>query len=130
MLHRLMGWPVLAVTHGVVREDEDGRQLHQGREADGRPGIVAKDEKGGAKGSELGQRETVNNRSHRVFADPEMEVLPSRPTDLEISGIRQGGLVGWSEISRSPEEPRDVLRQHVQHLARSFTPGNALGVSW
>ena len=44
VLHGLMGWAVLAVAHGVVRENEEGRQLHQGRQPDGRARVVAEDE--------------------------------------------------------------------------------------
>ena len=72
-----------------------------------RPRIIAKDEKGSTKGSELGEGESVNDGSHGVFVDPEMEILPLWATGLDIFGtlINQDGLVGWSEISRPPEEP-------------------------
>ena len=42
--------------------------------------------------------------------------------------IRQGGLVRRSKIRRASEEPGNVLREHVQHLARGFPPGDALRV--
>ena len=48
LLDGLMGRAILAVAHRVVREDEDGRQLHQRRQPDRGPRVVAEDEEGGA----------------------------------------------------------------------------------
>src|SRR5262249_13848604 len=55
---------------------------------------------------------------------------PTVVLSLEISGASkgQGGLVRWSKISRAAEEPRDVLGEHIQCLARSVAPGNSLCV--
>ena len=55
MLDRLVGRAVLAVPHGVMREHEDRRQLHQGGESDRRPRVVAEDEERRAEGPHLGQ---------------------------------------------------------------------------
>ena len=57
MLDRLMRGSILAVAHGVVGEDEDGRQLHEGGEANGRPRVVAEYEEGRAEGA-AASRET------------------------------------------------------------------------
>ena len=74
LLDRLMRRSILAVAHGVMGEDEDGRQLHEGGEPNGRPGIVAEDEEGRAEGPQLGQRQAVHDRRHGVLADAEMEI--------------------------------------------------------
>ena len=63
LLDRLVRRAVLAVAHGVVREDEDGRQLHQGREPDGRPRVVAEDEEGRAERPQLRERQAVHDRA-------------------------------------------------------------------
>jgi hypothetical protein len=60
-----------------------------------------------------------------------MQVLPAQAVGLEVSGtlVCQGRFVGRTEIRRSPKEPGDVLRKHVEHFARGFPPGDALWVS-
>jgi len=100
LLDRLMRRSVLAVAHGVVGEDEDGRQLHDGGQPDGRPGIVAEDEKGCPEGAQLRQRQPVDDRRHGVLADAEMEVSACRARSFEISGAGefQGRLVRRSKI--------------------------------
>ncbi len=130
MLHRLVGRAVLTVTHGVVREDEESGQLHQGREAHGRARVVTEDEERRAEGTDLGQREPVHDRGHRVLADAEMQVLPAWVVGLEASRarVRQGGLVRRPQIRRAPEKPGDVLREHVEHGSRGLSPGEALRV--
>src|SRR5262249_40915792 len=45
--------PSSPITHGVVCKDENGRQLHKGRETDGWSCIVAKDEKVASKARSL-----------------------------------------------------------------------------
>ena len=59
-----------------------------------------------------------------------MQISPIRSIGLEISRAFKikRGLVRRPEISGSAEEPRNVLREHIQHLARSFAPGDALSV--
>jgi hypothetical protein len=129
LLHRLMGRPILAVAHGVMGEDHDGRQLHQGREADGGPRVVAEDEEGRAEGPELRQRHAVHGGRHGMLADAEMQVAPLRLAGLEIAraGEFQGRLVRGAEIGRAAEEPGNVLGQHVQHLTRGVASGDPLG---
>src|ERR1700741_1792982 len=59
-----------------------------------------------------------------------MQVLAAGAPGLEVSGAlgRKGRLVGGAEIRRAAEEPRDVLREHVEHLARRVAAGDALGI--
>src|SRR6266508_4939331 len=65
-----------------------------------------------------------------MFADAEMQIPAARSSRLEVSGPleREGGLVGWAEIRRSAQQPRDVLRKHVEHFARSIPSGDAFGI--
>src|SRR6266704_2776302 len=42
--------------------------------------------------------------------------------------VRKGGPVRRSEIRRTAEEPGDVLREHVEHLARGVPAGHALRI--
>src|SRR4030095_11316914 len=100
MLHGLMGWAVFAITHGVVREDKAGRELHQRREADRWPRVVAEDEEGRPESAELRQGEPVHNGGHGMLADAEMQVFPCRVIGREVSRtlVRQRRLVRRSQI--------------------------------
>src|SRR5664280_562572 len=102
--------PVFAVTHGVVREDEDGRQFHQGGEPDRSAGIIAEDEEGGAESAQLRERHSVHDRGHGVLANAEVHVLASGCFGLQVARAweGEGGLIGWREIARTSEEPGDV----------------------
>ena len=75
LLDRLVRGPVLAVAHRVVGEDEQRRELHQRREPDRRPRVVAEDEEGRAEGPQLRERHAVHRGRHRVLADAEVQVL-------------------------------------------------------
>src|SRR5262249_37372257 len=65
-----------------------------------------------------------------MLADSKMQILPTRALSLEISraGKCESGLVRGSKVRGAAEEPRDVLREHIQSLARSVPSSNALGV--
>ena len=79
--------PILAITHGVMGEHEDGRNLHERGEADRRPGIVAEDEERRAEGAQFRQRQTVDDCRHRMLANAEMKIAASRSFGFEVSGI-------------------------------------------
>src|SRR5215471_11814024 len=123
-----MGWTVLSVAHRVVREHVENRQLHYCRKPNSRPGVVAEDKKGGAKRAELRERQSVHNRTHRVLADAKVQVLAIRRIPLKTSGTGQSGLVGRTKISGATEQPRDVLREDVQHLSRCLASSHSLRV--
>ena len=61
---------------------------------------------------------------------PKCRFLPPGVSGLEIAGalVGQGGLVRRAEIRRAAEEPGDVLREHVQHLAGCLAPRDAFRV--
>ena len=125
-----MRWPILAVAHGVVREDEDRGELHHRRQPDGGARVVAEDEERRPERPELRQREPVHGGGHRVLADAEVQVLSGGTPGLEVPGplVGQGGPVRRCEIRRPAEEPGNVLSEHVEHLARRVPPGHALRI--
>ena len=130
LFHRLMRWAVLAIAHGVVGENENGWQLHQGREPDGRLGVIAEDEECRSERPQLRQRKSVHRRRHGVFADAIMQILSAVIAGLEISGtfVFQRGPVRGAEVRRAADQPGNILRQHIQHLAGSIAPGDAFRV--
>ena len=109
MLHGLVSRSIFSVTHRIVSEHEDRRQFHQGREPDRRPLVVAEDEERRAVRPDLREGQPVQDGAHRVFADAEVQILPSRAIRLEMAGafIGQQRLVRWSEVGRSAQEPRE-----------------------
>src|SRR5215510_3473129 len=100
MLDGLMGRAVFAIAHRVVREDKDGRELHQRREPHRWPRVVAEDEEGRAERAELRQGEPVHNGGHGMLTDAEMQVFPCWVIGLEVSRtlICQRRLVRRSKI--------------------------------
>src|SRR5262245_8014956 len=100
MLHWLMGRAVFAIPHRVVREEKEGRELHQRREPDGWPRIIAEDEEGRAESAELREGEPIHNGGHGMLADAEMQVFPCRVSGLEVSRalVRQRRLVRGPKI--------------------------------
>src|SRR5664280_1594303 len=92
--------PVFAVAHGVVREDEDGGQFHQGGEPDCSAGIIAEDEEGGTESAQLRKRHSVHDRGHGVLTNAEVHVLASGCFGLQVARAweGEGDLIGWRKI--------------------------------
>ena len=130
VFYRLVSRAVLSVAHGVMSEHENGGQFHQRRQTDGRPEVIAEDKECRAEGPELGEGDPVHNRSHGVLPDAIVKVLPARGISLEISGALKGqeSLVRWPQVGRASEEPANILREHIEHFARGFSPRHALRV--
>src|SRR6201993_4520850 len=65
-----------------------------------------------------------------MFANAEVQVLAFRSVRLEVSGarIRQGSFVRRTQIGGATQEPRNVLRQHVQRFARGVATGDTFRV--
>src|SRR5215471_9030450 len=105
MLDGLMGRAVFAITHRVVREDKDSRELHQRREPDRWPRVIAKDEESRTESAQLRQREPVHNGGHRMLADAEMQVFPCWVIGLEVARalVCQRRLVRCSNDSGTTE---------------------------
>ena len=86
LLDRLMRRSIFAIAHGIVRENENGRQLHERGEPNGRSGIVAEDEERRSEGPQLRKRQAVDDRRHRVLADAEMNIAAIRRAGFEFPG--------------------------------------------
>src|SRR5882724_5324066 len=114
-----MGRTVFAIAHGVMRKDKERGQLHERGQANCWSRVVAEYEEGRAKRPQLGQGHSVDGRGHGVLADSIVQVLSPIVVRLEISstGISQSRFVRWAEISRTTQEPGNILRQHVQRFA-------------
>src|SRR6267154_953615 len=102
MLYRLVSRPVFSIAHRVVREHENGGQFHQRRQPDRRPRVVAEDEERRAVWSYLRAREPIQDGSHGVLTDAEVQVLSARVAGLKMPGplISQKRFIRWAEIAR------------------------------
>src|SRR4029453_8363115 len=111
MLYWLMGRTVFAIAHRVVGEDKEGRKLHQRREPDRWPRVVAEDGEGRAESAELRQGEPVHHGGHRMLADAEMQVFPCRALGLEVSRalVCQRRLVRRSKFRGPTGEQGNIL---------------------
>mmetsp|Transcript_55610 Transcript_55610/g.120059 ORF Transcript_55610/g.120059 Transcript_55610/m.120059 type:complete len:354 (+) Transcript_55610:370-1431(+) len=137
VLNGLMGGPVLSDADGIVREDEDARQLHDGGESDRRPHVVHKDQEGRAKGPEPGEGHSVHNGSHGVLSDAEVEVAagvvsPTRAWGQHVSSALEleRRQAGGGKVAGASNHPWHRFGQHVQALAGGLASCEALGASW
>src|SRR5215470_15517249 len=132
MFHRLVGWTVFAVSHGIVCKDENRGKFHQRGKPDSGPRVIAEDEEGRAEGAEFGKRKSVHDGGHRVLADTEMQVLSTRALCLEVARalVGQSSFVRRSKVGRTAKKPGDILCEHVQNFTRSVSPRNAFRVGW
>src|SRR5580704_7293746 len=90
LLHRLMGRTIFSNANRVVSKNVNHRNFHDRCETQRTSSIVAKDQKTGAKSSELSQCQSVQDRSHRMLANTEMNISPSKGIATNITGIRKG----------------------------------------
>ena len=130
LLDRLVGRAVFADADRVVREDVDDRDLHERRQADRHPAVVAEDQEAGAERPHLDQRHAVHDGPHGVLADAEVEVAAAVAAGLEIAGPFEGhvGLGRRGQVGGAADQPGDVLGDRVEHLARRGARGQPLGV--
>src|SRR5271157_330743 len=130
LLDGLVSRTVFTVTHGVMGKNENGRQFHQGGEADGRPRVITEDKEGRAERPQFRQRQPVDDRAHGVFTDTEVQVLPTRAIGLEVAGVFVGQrcFVRRPKVPRAAEEPGNVLCKDVQYFARGIPSGEAFRV--
>ena len=120
LLHRLVRRAVFADADGIVREDVDHRQFHQRAQADGRAHVVAEDQEARAVGPQLRERHAVDDRSHGVLADAEVEIAAAVVGRARNRPRRRTSGASWW---RAPDPPRRRsararLGDGVQHLAR------------
>src|SRR5216683_4295481 len=99
---------VLAHADRIVRKDEDHLYAHQRREPDRRTAIVSEDHEARAVRNKTAvQRESIENRTHRMLANPEMEIAARVIVPLEIAALLDVGKGRFVEIRGAAEEPAD-----------------------
>jgi hypothetical protein len=94
LFDRLVGRAVFTERDRVVRPDEDRWCLHERRESDRRPLVVAEDEERATERSRVAvEHDPVEDRGHRVLADTEVQhaaVLVARPRFRRVFSWDEG----------------------------------------
>ena len=130
LLDGLVGRAVLADPDGVVGEDVHDRDLHQRGQAHRAAGVVGEDQEARPVRPHLGQRHAVGDRRRGVLPDAEVQVAPAPLGGLEVpapSKVRWV-FVDGERSAEPPMQPRQALREGVEHLAGGVAAGDALGV--
>src|SRR5438876_616836 len=114
-----------------MRIDEDGWNLHQRSESHRRFHVIGEVEERTSERPDFRDRHAIQRRCHPVFADTEMEIAPAVAPRLEIACAfkLQSGSVGGRKVCRSANQPRHILSENVENLARAVTRSNTLGIS-
>src|SRR5438477_418444 len=75
----------------------------------------------------LAQRQAVEDRAHRVFADAKVHVAPGLGrAEFDCAGECEPCLGRRGEIGRATHQPGDVLGEGVEHLATRLASGLSL----
>mmetsp|Transcript_1108 Transcript_1108/g.2425 ORF Transcript_1108/g.2425 Transcript_1108/m.2425 type:complete len:204 (-) Transcript_1108:1046-1657(-) len=135
MLNGLMSWAVLTDADGVVSEDPDVRQLHDGTESNRWLEVVGENEEGRAERTELGDGQAVHDGAHGMFSDSEVKISASvaAPTSRRSHEIaspleRQRCEARRSQVSRTAQHPRNVLGNLIEALGGRLPSRHPLGV--
>src|SRR6266436_3648407 len=132
MFDGLVRWAIFADADGIVREDVDHGNFHQRAEPDRTSPVVAENQEPRSEGSQLRQRESVENRAHRVFTDAKVQIAARSTVGLKITRARerQSRLGGRRKVSGATDHPGKVRRDGIEDFGRSVASGYSLAISW
>ena len=136
VLDRLVGGAVLAQADRVVGPHVDDRRLHHGGQADRAAHVVAEgEERAAVRAGGPVQGDAVEDRAHRVLADPEVQraavglgVPHLRGDRLRAERVRalHRGVVALGEVRRAAPQLGQHVGQRLEHLAGGLAGGDAL----
>ena len=99
MFYRLMRRAVLTDKKGVMSKDVNRLQSHQRRETYRRTAVIGKDQKRGSVRDKTAVKgHTVDDRSHGVFTDTEVQIAPGKVSRLHRSRTLDITVVGGRKI--------------------------------
>src|SRR4029077_19758752 len=132
MFDGLVRWAIFADADGIVSEDVDHGNFHQRAEPDRASPVVAENQEPRPEGSQLRQRETVENRAHRVFTDPKVQIAARSSVGLKITRAweRQSRLGGRSKVRGATDHPGKIRRDGIEDFGRGVASGYSLAISW
>src|SRR6266436_7322113 len=132
MFDGLVRRAIFADADGIVREYVDYGNFHQRAEPDRTSPVVAENQEPRPEGPQLRQREAVEDRPHRVFTDPKVQVSARSTVGLKITRARksQSRLGGRSKVCRTPDHPGKIRRNGIEDFGRGVASGYSLAISW
>src|SRR3984893_14008094 len=131
MFDGLVRWAIFADADGIVREDVDHGNFHQRAQPDRTSPVVAENQEPRPEGSQFRQRETVENRAHRVFTDPKVQIAARSTVGLKITRARerQSRLGGRSKVRGAADHPGKVRRDGIEDFCRGVASRYSLAIS-
>src|SRR6516165_855403 len=131
MFDGLVRRAIFANADRVMREDIGHGNFHQRTQAYGAPPVVTEDEEPGSEGSQLRECKTVQDGTHGMFSDSEVQVPARGAAGLEIACFREGQtrLGGWGKVGGTTKQPWKVRCDGVQNLGRRLASRNSLCIS-
>src|SRR6202040_1946388 len=77
-------------------------------------------------------RETVENRSHRVFTDPKVQIAARSTVGLKITraGERQSRFGVRSKVRGATDHPGKIRRNGIEDFGRGVASGYSLAIGW
>src|SRR5260370_23366336 len=132
MFDGLVGWAIFADADGIVREDVDHGNFHQRAEPDRTSPVIAEKQDPRPEGWQLRQREVVENRAHRVFTDPKVQIAARSTVGLKITRARerQSCFGGRSKVRGATDHPGKIRRDGIEDFGRGVASGYSLAISW
>jgi hypothetical protein len=119
MLDRLMRRAIFAQPDRVVRENVQHRLVHDAGQTHRRAHVIREDEERSAVWPQSGQRQSIADRRHRMFANAKMKIASAVGIGTELAELvtLHHGVIRGRQIRRAADEPREVLANRVQQLA-------------
>ena len=110
---------VLAEADGIVGQNVNGGYLGDRSQAHRRTHVVGEVEKRAAKRPYFYHRHAIQGCTHGMFADSEVKVAPTIifGTENACAFEFEVSLIRGRKIGRSANQPRNILRDHIQYLA-------------
>lgn len=105
-----------------MREDEDGMNLHQRRQTQGRPEVIREDEERRAIRDKPAQRHPIEDCAHTVFAHSKVEIACAIISLAKVSLAFDQRIRRRSQVCRPTQERGQAGRDGIQHF-----PGGLAG---
>src|ERR1044071_10446994 len=99
--------PIFTHADGVMREYINDGNLHDRRQTHGWTRIIAEDEEARAERTDFANGQAVQDGTHGVLADAEMEIAPTIIVGFKVTRAIEGetGFGGRRQVCRASNQP-------------------------
>ena len=121
---------IFADANRVVGKNKDRWTLHQRSQPNAGPHVIAEVKESRTERSNSRNRQPVHAGPHHVLTNSEVQIASRGSGGLKIARAfeLERGLVRSRQIGRSANQPRNVLRQRIEHFTRTLAGRNTLGI--